>query len=569
MASAGEDESTPRPTWAQILRLASPLAVPEGGVLRAAAAGSLLLTLIGETLSLLPPLAIRAAVKAVSEQSADAVVAPLCAYLALTMADEVLSNFGSALHVMVSSDVERRASTQMLAHVVGLGASFHRERNGGEVAGVVNRASGAVLELMDLFVFQLLTLAYKCVLVVGVFWHLGNIVIVLIVLCYMVILMAYVRHAWNIMMRKYRKSYKKHDAKSGRETESLEMHETVRVHGRTDTEVGIYQALGEDCRAISDQLTIWSSLLFFVPSIIVGFGVLCAKLFAASSVVYGEHRQSPEDYVLVCMYIGSITSPIQSLIYLYKDLGGALTALEKAVVLLMLEPEVVDKPDALDLLLDNAPSSGDIVFDNVSFGYKPSSMDKAGLGFKKDDTSSDSDSDDDGSSRSDGGDDVCENLVAKKERSDDEEKPPKVIKNLSFRIPPGHTVAIVGPSGSGKSTICRLLLRIYDVDEGRVLVGGFDVRDLKQNSLREAIGYVSQDTVLFNDTLRYNVQYGAKDASDAKVMDSLRAAALDSFLETHDEGLDYVVGSRGCKLQQFYQLNRDAKASGIYLRTAF
>lgn len=560
MASADEDEGTPRPTWAQILRLTSPLALPEGGVLRAAAAGSLCLTLIGETLSLLPPLAIRAAVAAVSEQRASAVVVPLCAYFAVGLADDALSAVGSSLHTIVSSDVERRASTQMLAHVLGLGANFYGEKSGGEVASVVNRASGAIVTLMDLFIFQLLTLVYKAVLVVGVFWHLGNIVVVVVVVIYVVVLMAYVQQASNIVMRKARKTYRKFDAKSSRETESLEMHETVRVHARAGVETGIYEALCEQCRVVSDQLSVWSSALFFVPSIIVGFGSLSAKLLAASSAVYGEHRMAPEDYVLITMYIGILSSPIYRLIYTYKDLGDTLTALEKAVVLLMLEPQIVDKQDAVELSPENCPSA-DIVFENVSFRYKPSDLDRAGL------LKEENGEEDDSSSQSDSDEDVSANVLAGEKRSTDDEKPRDVLKNVSFRIPSGKTVAIVGSSGSGKSTICRLLLRIYDVDEGRILVGGLDVRDVKQNSLREAIGYVSQETVLFNDTLRYNVQYGAKEASDAMVMDSLRAAALDSFLECHEEGLDYIVGNRGCKLPELQQLRCNGVAP-ISLPTA-
>lgn len=275
----------------------------------------------------------------------------------------------------------------------------------------------------------------------------------------------------------------------------------------------------------------------------------------------GEHWLAPEDYVLVSMYIGLLFPPICMLIYTYRDLGEALTVLEKAVVFLMLGHEVADKPDAVDLLPESI-QSGDSVFENVSFCYKESPLEKAKRAKEE------SAREDDASSQSDSEDDICEKFLATEERSTGNGTPSTFIINVSFRIPSGHTVAIVGSSGSGKSMIWRLLLRIYDVDEGRVLIGGRDVRDVKQNSLCQLIGHVSQDVVLFNDTICYNVQYGAKDASDAKVMDSLRAAALGSFLESHVEGLDYKVGNRGWKVHAFRQLSSHGEALGSRLRTA-
>lgn len=288
------------------------------------------------------------------------------------------------------------------------------------------------------------------------------------------------------------------------------------------------------------------SALPFLQSVIYKAASTTGLVVAAWATVHGEPRLAPGDFVLVSMYIGRLFLPVMQLVRLFEGLSETLTDLEKAVVLLTMEPEVVDKDDALDLTLSENKPAGDIVFKNVSFHYKPAAVEEAQLLYE--DSESDEDSSSDEHSNSDehsdeGGVDKgsCEQVEAT------DEKAPGGVSNIPSHVAPGKTVALVGASGSGKSTVCRLLLRLYDVDAGQILIDGRDVRDRKQNSLRLAVGLVSQELVLFNDTLRYNLLFGAQDASDAQVLDALKAAAMAPFLNAHEKHLDYSVGNRVCR----------------------
>jgi ATP-binding cassette subfamily B protein len=177
----------------------------------------------------------------------------------------------------------------------------------------------------------------------------------------------------------------------------------------------------------------------------------------------------------------------------YREIKQALIDIEKMFAILSRDPEIKDKPDAPALTV----KAGAIRFENVTFAYEP-------------------------------------------------DRP--ILKGISFEVPAGHTIAVVGPSGAGKSTLSRLLFRFYDITGGRILIDGQDIRDVTQNSLRQAIGVVPQDTVLFNDTIRYNIRYGRWEASDADVEEAARLARIDDFIRRSPKGYETEVGERGLKL---------------------
>src|SRR5690606_6466388 len=233
------------------------------------------------------------------------------------------------------------------------------------------------------------------------------------------------------------------------------------------------------------------SLLNVGQAVIISIGVTVIMWMAARGIVAGT--MTIGDFVLVNTYLLQLYQPLGVFGWVYREIKQALVDMEKMFDLLRAEREVRD-PDGAPPL---ATEGGEVRFEGVGFGY-------------------------------------------------DARRP--ILKDVSFTVPAGRTVAIVGPSGAGKSTISRLLFRFYDVNSGRILIDGQDLRTVQQKSVRAAIGIVPQDTVLFNDTIRYNIAYGRPEASEAEVREAARLARIDEFIAALPDGYDTMVGERGLKL---------------------
>jgi ATP-binding cassette subfamily B protein len=237
----------------------------------------------------------------------------------------------------------------------------------------------------------------------------------------------------------------------------------------------------------------WTSLawLNFGQSAIFSAGMALCMVMAALGVMNGTHTIG--DFVLINALLMQLSIPLNFIGMLYREIKQGLADIEAMFRLLEVPAEVTDKPGAPALVVEN----GSIRFEDVRFAYEPAR---------------------------------------------------EILKGVSFEVPANKTVAIVGPSGAGKSTISRLLFRFYDISSGRILIDGQDIRDVRQDSLRAAIGIVPQDTVLFNDTIGYNVRYGRWDAADEEVREAARMAQVAPFIEALPDGYETQVGERGLKL---------------------
>ena len=273
--------------------------------------------------------------------------------------------------------------------------------------------------------------------------------------------------------------------------DSLLNFETVKYFGNEAMEAERYDRSMARYEKAATQT--WTSLgwLNFGQALIFGVGMMILMVMSAREVQAGTHTLG--DFVFINALLMQLSLPLNMIGFIYREIRQGLTDIEQMFDLLEVEEEVQDKPDAQPLTV----SQGAIRFNNVSFAYDPA-------------------------------------------------RP--ILRNISFEVPSGKTIAIVGPSGAGKSTISRLLYRFYDVQQGSVTIDGQDIRDVTQVSLRHAIGMVPQDTVLFNDTIAYNIRYGRPSATEEEVEQAAKLAQIDRFIQLLPEGYQAMVGERGLKL---------------------
>ena len=273
--------------------------------------------------------------------------------------------------------------------------------------------------------------------------------------------------------------------------DSLLNYETVKYFGNETYEVGRFDGALERYERAAVISNASLSLLNIGQALVIGCGLTLVMLMAGFGVAEG--RMSVGDFVLVNTYMIQLYMPLNFLGFVYREIKQALADMEAMFQLLRIDAEIRDRADAVPL----AEGPGEVVFENVDFAY-------------------------------------------------DARRP--ILRDVSLKVPAGKRVAIVGPSGAGKSTLSRLLFRFYDIDSGAIRIDGQDIRDVTQDSVRAAIGIVPQDTVLFNDTISYNIAYGRPGASEHEVVEAARMAAIDDFIEATPEGYRTMVGERGLKL---------------------
>ena len=418
-------------------------------------------------------------------------LALLLAYGVLRLASSLFNELRDAVFARVRHGAMRSVSLKVLEHLHKLSLRYHLERKTGGLSRDIDRGTRSVSSLMNYMVFSILPTLVEISLVAVILLSRYDIWFTIVTLVAVVTYILFTMSVTEWRM-KFRVSMNKFDSEANTQAvDSLLNYETVKYFGNEQYELQRYdESLKHwESEAVNSQTSL--SALNFGQSIIIAAGVTVIMILAAQGVVAGSMTLG--DLVLVNAFLLQLFIPLNFLGIVYSQLKHALTDMHLMFDVLDKEPEITDRPDARPLDATNA----EVRFEQVSFAY-------------------------------------------------DARRP--ILHDISFTISPGEKVAIVGPSGAGKSTLARLLFRFYDISSGRILVNNQDISQVTQESLRQAIGIVPQDTVLFNDSLRYNIAYAKPGASRDEIEQAARVAHLTDFIADLPQGYDTVVGERGLKL---------------------
>ncbi len=396
-----------------------------------------------------------------------------------------------AIFARVAQRALRSLALRTFSHIHAMSMRYHITRKTGGLSRIIERGVKGVEFLLRFLLFSIGPLILELVMIGIVLWALFDFWYLAVV---MVVIAAYVAFTFKVTewRVKLRKAMNDHDTDANQKAiDSLLNFETVKYFGAEAFEAARYDVAMRGYESAALQTSYSLALLNFGQSFLITSGLVIVMVMAAFGVQSGQ--LSVGDFVMVNAYMIQITLPLNFLGTVYREIRQSLVDMGEMFDLLEQPPDVTDRPDAKALVVQG----GAINFDNVSFGYEP-------------------------------------------------ERP--ILKGVSLRVPAGQTVAIVGSSGSGKSTIGRLLFRFYDVQGGHVKIDGQDVRDVTQSSLHGAIGVVPQDTVLFNDSIGYNIAYGRAGATQAEIEEAAKAARVHDFIAGLPDGYQTTVGERGLKL---------------------
>ena len=419
----------------------------------------------------------------------------ILAYGLLRVSASLFTELREALFAKVTQNAVRKVALQVFEHLHSLALSFHLARQTGGVSRDIERGTRGIQSLISYSLYSILPTLIEFCLVLGYFAYSYDIWFAAITLSALVLYITFtiVVTEWRTH---YRRTMNEMDSKANQKAiDSLLNFETVKYFGNEAFEASRYDEnlLRYQTAAVKSQKTL--AILNLGQQIIIAVGLMLILWRATVGVVNGSMTLG--DLVLVNTLMIQLYIPLNFLGVIYREIKQALTDMDRMFSLLNTEKDIADSPDAKVLYIQNRELGPDVRFEHVSFHYE-----------------------------------------SKRE----------ILRDVSFNIPAGTITAVVGQSGAGKSTLARLLFRFYDVQTGKVLIDGQNIEDVTQASLRKAIGIVPQDTVLFNDTIGYNIAYGNPSASIEEVHEAARAAQIDRFIKRLPDGYDTQVGERGLKL---------------------
>ncbi len=403
----------------------------------------------------------------------------------------VLTQWRDGIFARVAMHAVRKLATLTFIHMHELSLRFHLERKTGGLTRVLERGREGIEVIVRMVILQLIpTIVEVSLLLAVLLWQFDwRYVVATLITVTLYMYYTYVATEWRIGIR--RKMNDSDTEANTKAIDSLLNYETVKYFSAEAREAQRYDKSVERYEEASVRTYTSLAVLNTGQAVIFTLGLTATMLMCAIGVRNGHNTVG--DFVLVNAMMIQLYQPLNFMGMVYREIKQAIIDIEKMFGVLSREAEIKDAPGAKPLVI----SAGTVRFEDVRFAYEPT-------------------------------------------------RP--ILRGISFEVPAGKTVAIVGPSGAGKSTISRLLFRLYDVSGGRILIDGQDIREVTQASLRASIGMVPQDTVLFNDTIRYNIRYGRWDASDAEVEEAARLAQIDHFIRMAPKGYETQVGERGLKL---------------------
>ena len=396
-----------------------------------------------------------------------------------------------AVFARVGGRAIRRVALRVFRHLHALSLRFHLSRQTGGLTRTIERGTQAIQTLLRFSLFNIVPTLLELALVFGIMWYTLDLVIALVTLLTVVVYLAY-----TLLVTEWRTKFRRwmneaDGTANTRAVDSLLNYETVKYFGNEQHESRRYdESLARyESASVKSQTSL--AMLNVGQAAIISLGLTGVMLMTARDIVAGEMTLGA--FVMANTYLMQLYQPLNFFGFVYREIKQGLIDIEKMFDLMGEQAEIADRPDARPLAVDG----GAVRFEQVDFGYDPRR---------------------------------------------------RILHEVSFAVPAGRSLAIVGPSGAGKSTISRLLYRFYEVDSGGISIDGQDLREVTQASLRAAIGIVPQDTVLFNDTILYNIAYGRPAASPAEIEQAARHAHIHDFIMGTPDGYQTMVGERGLKL---------------------
>jgi len=465
--------------------------------LRFRVAAALACLLLAKVLGVYVPVIFRDAVDVLSPSSGggdSGLAVPVGLILAYGAARVMSQGFGElrdALFARVAQRAIRTVALQVFRHLHALALRFHLDRQTGGLNRGIERGTKGIEFLLSFMLFNILPTFLEIGLVCGTLWTLYDWRFPLLTLGTIGVYAAFTFAVTDWRTRYLRDANQSDQEANTKAVDSLVNYETVKYFGNEEHEAKRFDSSLRRYEQAAVMVKSTVSMLNLGQGLIIALGATGMMLLAGYGV--RDHALKIGDFVLVNTYLLQLYLQLNALGFVYREIKRSLIDMEAMFSLLRENREIEDNPGAPALRI----KGGDLVFENVDFAYDP-------------------------------------------------ERP--ILKGVSFTVPAGKTIAIVGPSGAGKSTLSRLLFRFYDVTSGRILIDGQDIRGVTQQSLRAAIGIVPQDTVLFNDTVFYNIAYGRPSASQAEIEEAARLARIHDFVSSLPDGYGTKVGERGLKL---------------------